>query len=97
MSETKRAIIYKKPVEVVDGAQPLPLADVRKTVLIAAVVALLLGSHAVQAWANNLPIGSISDFMLYVAHAWQGCMEKAGITAFAETLRTLLHAFEGLR
>jgi hypothetical protein len=96
-TELKRDIVYKKPVEVVDGARPLPLVEVRKIILIAAFVTLLLGSHAFQAWTNNLPIGSISDFLLYVAQAWQGWMDKTGITAFADTLRTLLHAFEGSR
>jgi len=97
MNEVKRAITYKKPVEVVDGARPQPLAQVRKTVLIGAFTALLLGSHAFQAWANNLPIGPVSDFLLYVAQAWQDLLDKTGLTAFADTLRALLRAFQGLR
>jgi hypothetical protein len=91
----KRTIVYKKPVEVVDGAHPLPFAQVGKIVLIAVLTASFLGSHAFQAWANNLPIGPISDFLLYVAQVWQDWMGKIGLTWFAETLRSLLHAFEG--
>jgi hypothetical protein len=66
-------------------------------VILAAFTALLLGSHAFQAWTNNLPIGSVSDFLLYMAQAWQSWMDQAGIAAFADKLRTLLRAFEGMR
>ncbi len=91
----KRQINYKKTVEVVDGARPTPLRQVVRTLLIASLVALTLGSHAFQAWANNLPIGPVSDFLLYIAQFWQDLMTKTGVAGFAETLRSLLHAFEG--
>jgi hypothetical protein len=91
----KRSITYKKPVEVVDGARPMPLGKVIRTLLIAALVAMVLGSHAFQAWANNLPIGPVSDFLLYVVQFWQDLMSWLGLTGVAEGLRTLLHSFEG--
>lgn len=93
----KRKIVYKKPVEVVEGAHPLPVRQVARTILIAALASLILGSHAFQVWANNLPIGPASDFLLYIAQFWQDLMTKLGLTHFAEALRTLLHAFEGSR
>lgn len=91
----KRKIVYKKPVEVVDGAHPMPLPQVVRVILIAALTALILGSHAFQAWTNNLPIGPISDFLLYLAQFWQDLMSKIGVAEIAEALRSLLHAFEG--
>lgn len=93
----KRKIVYKKTVEAVEGAHPLPARQVVHTLLIAALVSLILGSHAFQVWANNLPIGPASDFLLYLAQVWQDLMTRLGITHFAEALRALLHAFEGSR
>ena len=93
----KRKIIYKKTVEAVEGAHPLPVRQVVRILLIAAPVSLILGSHAFQAWANNLPIGPVSDFLLYLAQFWQDLMTRLGLTHFAEGLRALLHAFEGSR
>ena len=90
-----RPINYKKTVEVVEDARPMPLRQVVHTLLIALLVSLMLGSHAFQAWANNLPIGPVSDFLLYIAQFWQDLMTKIGVAGFAETLRSLLHAFEG--
>lgn len=92
---SNRKIVYKQPVEAVEGAHPQPVRQVAKTLLIAMLVSLILGSHAFQAWANNLPIGPVSDFLLYVAQVWQDWATKLGLTHFAESLRAFLHAFEG--
>ena len=73
----------------------MPLRQVTRMILIAMLVSLVLGSHAFQAWSNNLPIGPVSDFLLYIAQFWQDLMTKLGLTHFAEGLRALLHAFEG--
>jgi hypothetical protein len=91
------AIAYKRPIEVVDGARPMSLAQVARSIAVAVLVMLLLGSKALLNWTNDLPIGSISDFLLYVAQAWQHLMTQAALTGFAESIRNALHTFEGLR
>jgi hypothetical protein len=57
-------------------------------------VALVLGSKAVLSWANALPIGRISDFMLYLAQFWDDLMTRLGIAQFASAIRAFLHAFQ---
>ncbi len=76
-------LIYKKQVEAVEGALPSGLGAVAAAVAAAAVSCLALGSNALLNWANNLPIGPVSDFLLNVAQTWQDWMTALGVTWFA--------------
>lgn len=91
-------LVYKPPVEVVDaGARAFRLRQVLLSIAIAALVMLVFGSKALVGWCNGLPIGPVSDFLLYLAQGWHQLMTEAGVTGFAETLRKALRAFEALR
>lgn len=93
----RTGISYKRPVEVVDTARSLAVHRVARSIAVAAFVMLLLGSKAVLNWTNDLPIGTLSDFLLYLAQAWQHLMTEAGLSGFAESVRNALHWFEALR
>ena len=93
----RRQHVYKRPTEVVDGARPSSLKRVALTVVIAGLVMLVFGSKALLNWTNNLPIGPISDFLLFLAQGWQDAMDKIGVTWLAEALRAALNWFQGLR
>ena len=87
----------RRPREEVSDAAPAPLAQVVRSIAVAAAITLLLGSKALLAWTNDLPIGSISDFLLYLAQAWQDLMNDAGLALFADWLRAALRALQALR
>jgi hypothetical protein len=93
----RRTLVYKKPVEVIEGAAPAPLRAVAPSVAIAAVTCLLLGSKALFDWTNDLPVGPISDTLLDAAGRWQDAMKSIGLTQFAEAAHALLEAVRGLR
>ncbi len=92
-----RKITYKTPVEVIEGAAPAPLRKVALSIAAAAIVCLLLGSQALYDWANDLPVGPVSDSLLDAAQRWQDAMQSVGLTKFAETARTVLNAFRDSR
>ena len=92
-----RTLAYKPPVEAVDRAAPAPLRRVAASTVIATAVALLLGAKPLLAWTNQLPIGPVSDFLLFLAQGWQDTAESLGLTRYAEAIRYWLRAFEGLR
>ena len=92
-----KTLVYKRPVEVVEDARPQRVMQVGLAILLAALVMLVLGSKALLEWANNLPIGRISDFILYLAQAWQDLLEAAHITGFAADVRKLLQWLQDLR
>lgn len=92
-----RQIRYRPPVEAVEGAQNAPVKTVGRDLAIAYCVALLLGSHALLNWTNNLPIGNVSDFLLFAAENWQKWMDAIGASAFGGFFRSLLRAIESLR
>ncbi len=97
MIQAPRPVSYKPPLEVVAGATPEPLRRVAASIVVAALVTLVLGSKALIAWTNDLPISPISDFLLYVAQGWQDAMEEAGLTLFADSVNHALHWLQGLR
>ena len=80
-----------------EGAAPARLKAVTIAVLVAAIIMLLLGSKAFLEWANNLPIGWMSDFVLFIAQTWQDWMEKIGVTRFADAAFNFLRWLEALR
>ncbi len=92
----RREIVYRRPVEVVDGAIPSPLPSVGWSIAAAAAVMLLLGSNGLLNWANDLPVGSISDSLSNLAQIWQDAMNRAGLTHFAEFLRHAWRLFQEL-
>jgi hypothetical protein len=92
-----KKLVYKRPVEVVHDARPERLMQVGLAILLAALVMSLLGSKALLEWANNLPIGRVSDFVLYLAQGWQDLMQAAHMTAFASGVRKLLQWLQDLR
>ncbi len=90
-------INYKPPVEVVEGASPARLSSVTKAIWAGAFVALTLGSDALLNWTSELPIGSVSDFLVEWAQRWEDTMSRAGMTEFAKMISGLLRAFQTLR
>ncbi len=80
-----------------EGAAGSPLRIVAGTLVLATVVAAMLGSRAFLAWSNDLPIGPVSDFLLYTAQSWHDLMTRLGIAAFADFVRDGLRAFQGLK
>ncbi len=90
-------LVYKRPVEVVEDAEPAPLGRVMVAILLAALLMLILGSKALLEWANNLPIGRLSDFILYLAQGWQDLMASMHITAYASRIRQFLQWLQDLR
>jgi hypothetical protein len=90
-------LVYKRPVEVVEAARPARLLSVGAAIVLSALVMLVLGSKALLEWANNLPIGRASDFILYLAQSWQDLMDAGQITAFATNIRRALEWLQGLR
>jgi hypothetical protein len=93
----QQKLVYKRPVEVVEDARPARLLQVGLAIFLAALVMSVLGSKALLEWANNLPIGRISDFILYLTQGWQDLMEASHMTAFASAVRKLLEWLQGLR
>jgi hypothetical protein len=92
-----RSVVYKPPVEVVDGAAPAPLRQVGRSIGAATLVAFLLGSKPLLTWTNELPIGPVSDLLLYVAQDWDDAAGSVGLTRYGEAIRYWLRAFEGAR
>ncbi|MGB9152638.1 MAG: hypothetical protein WCD70_06080 [Alphaproteobacteria bacterium] len=93
---THRPISYK-PSLVMEGAAFFRFAAVARASLLAAVVTLVLGSKALLSWTNDLPIGKISDVLLYCAQTWQDWMSNLGITHFADAAFNALRWLEALR
>jgi hypothetical protein len=92
-----KKLVYKRPVEVVDDARPSSAWTVAVAIGLCTLATLVLGSKPLLDWSNSLPIGPASDFILYVAQAWQDAMDKLGITAYASAIRELLHRLQDLR
>jgi hypothetical protein len=80
-----------------DGATPARLKNVTIAVFVAAFIMLLLGSKALLGWANDLPIGWLSDFVLLIAQTWQDWMHKIGLTGFADAAFNELRWAQALR
>jgi hypothetical protein len=93
----ERSFVYKPPVEAVGDAAPVRLARVRRAIAVATVAAFLLGSKPLLAWTNELPISPVSDFLLYLAQAWQDEAESGGLTRYADWIQHALRAFEAWR
>ncbi len=87
-------LVYKKQVEAVEGALPARLGAVVAAVVAACVTSLGLGADALVNWANNLPIGPVSDFLLNWAQIWDGWMAAIGVTGFAAAFKTGLTALQ---
>jgi hypothetical protein len=93
----ERNVSYKAPVEAVADAVPERLPQVAAAVATGALTALLLGATPLLAWTNELPIGPVSDFVLYLAQGWQNTAEALHLTVYADMIRYLLRSFEGMR
>lgn len=85
------------PVEAVEDAAPAGLAETGRGLALGTLTAAALGSKALAAWANDLPISPASDFLLYVAQAWQDMAGALWLTRYAEAVHALLRLIEGLR
>ena|SRR5579862_3463076 len=96
-SKSIRALKYKTPVESVADALPTTLARTGWSLVAATLIALLLGSKALLSWANELPIGRLSDFILYLSQGWDNEMRRLGVTHFAAAVRDFLHHFQHWR
>jgi hypothetical protein len=93
----ERVFLYKPPVEAVEGARGAGLKPVGQAVAAAALVSLLLGSKPLLDWANELPIGPVSDVLLFVAQDWDDTAGALGLTRYGEAIRYWLRGFEGER
>ncbi len=89
-----RTLRYKPPVESVADAVPTTLRRTAGSLVAASLTGLVLGSKALLSWANGLPIGRVSDFVLYVAQAWDDLMTRLGITHYADAIREFLQSFQ---
>jgi hypothetical protein len=89
-----RTLRYKPPVESVADAGPTTLVRTALSLITATLAAMVLGSKALLSWANGLPISRVSDFVLYVAQAWDDLMTRLGITHYAQAIREFLHSFQ---
>jgi hypothetical protein len=92
-----RTIPYRPPVEIVDGARASSLRAVGGCIAAATLVAFVVGSRPLLAWTNELPIGPVSDFLLYLAQWWHDRMTELGVAGFADGARAILRAFQGAR
>ena len=92
-----RSFIYKPPVEAVEGAAPSRRGAVARSVAIAALVSLMLGSKPLLNWTNELPISPASDLLLTLAQRWDDASAHAGLTRYGEAIRYWLQSFEGAR
>jgi len=83
-------------LDIMESARTVPFRKAATAILAAALVALCLGSQALLDWATALPINRASDAVLAGASAWHQAMERVGVTAIAEELRTEFRRFEEL-
>jgi hypothetical protein len=95
--QEKRAIRYKAPVEVMDGATPARLGSVAQAIALATLVCFILGSDALLGWASALPINPVSDGLVEAVQEWRDTMAGLGITEFAKSVEALLRAFQSTR
>ena len=79
------------PREVMNGAATAPRGRVAFALIEAAFVTLLLGSPALLAWAEGLPVGPLGDTALSLAVPWHDAMHAIGFDRPYETVR---HAFQ---
>jgi hypothetical protein len=92
----KSELIYRQQIEGVTNALPSRLLPVCLALAAGWVTALFLGSEALLNWANNLPIGPVSDYLLQIAQDWQNAMAAIGLTGFADSIKAMLASFQVL-
>jgi hypothetical protein len=89
--------VAARPVEAISGAKPSRLGPVARSIALAAIVMLCLGSKGLLAWTNDLPINPVSDALLALAQEWHDLMTRAGLTGYSDSVRNALRAFKALR
>jgi|GEM_PF-6736483 type IV secretory pathway VirB2 component (pilin) len=87
LSHPSRSFTSRPPAEMVRGARGMPLGEVARTVAVAAVVAVLLGSRALLDWTAALPVSPASDALLSAAETWHDLMDGLGLSRFGDTIR----------
>ena len=83
--------------EVMAEAPAAPLRQVAVALAAASVVALLLGSPALLAWAESLPVGPVGDAALEFAVRWHDVMRTIGLDQLYGALRRAFRAFQAIR
>jgi hypothetical protein len=85
------------PREVMAGAPTAPLRQVWQALTAAVLVCAVLGTPALVAWAENLPVGPLGDGVLELAARWHDAMAWLGLDRPYEAIRRAVQAFRMLR
>jgi len=85
------------PREVTTGAAAASRREVASALAAATLVALLFGSPALLAWAEDLPVGPLGDTLLELAVRWHDMMQAIGLDRPYEAIRRAFRALQGWR